>query len=129
MKQTILFLCFAFLAACTTDPKPPRATFASVETPFTKPLKRAANVGQTSHGVCAYYLDTDTEFCLYFNQCCTLGIDGKIERLDCEVYQTSPGVWVADFGNGEFCKVNTVTGTTTIFKGGVNRVYRKVPTP
>jgi len=127
MKHIFLFLVIATLCACNAEPtQPPRATFASIETPQPK---RAANVGQTAHGVTAYYLDSDASFSLYFNQCVTLAYDGKIQHLDCEVYQSAPGVFVADFGNGEFCKVNTVTGTTTVYKNGANRVYRKGQTP
>jgi len=127
MKQLFLFIIIATLCACNAEPPPtPRATFASIETPQPK---RAANVGQTAHGVTAYYLDSDASFSLYFAQCVTLAYDGKVIHLDCEVYQSAPGVFVADFGNGEFCKVNTMTGTTTIYKNGVNRVYRKGQTP
>lgn len=124
----ILFLCIAF-TACTSEPKPPGATLVSIETPFTKPVQRAYNVGQTDHGVTAYYLDSDSEFTLYFSQCAVLVYDGKIERLDCEVYQSAVGTWIGDFGNGEFVKINTVSGTTTLYKGGANRVYRKKQTP
>lgn len=129
MKQILFFLCIAScIASCTTDPPPPpAATFVSIATP--EPAKPAANVGVTSHGVTAYYLDSGASFYLYFNQCCELSYDGNVQHMDCEVYQTSPGVYVGDFGRGEFVKINTMTGTTTIYKGGVNRIYRRQPTP
>ena len=127
MKHIILILCIAF-AACTSEPKPPAATFVSVETPLTKAPQRAYNVGQTAHGVSAYYADADAEFVLYFNQCCVLAFDGKVLRLDCPVYQEQPGVWVAELPGG-FVRINSQTGTTTVQYEGVNRVYHKEKTP
>lgn len=129
MKHAFLFLTIATFAACNADVhvdtpvSEARAVFASIQN------ERAPNVGVTDHGVTAYYLDSDASFSLYFAQCATLDYDGTVQHLDCAVYQTAPGTWVADFRNGEFVKVNTVTGTTTIYKGGTNRVYRKMPTP
>lgn len=128
MKQ-LIFLFAVALSACNADVhvdtpiSEARAVFASQRG------DHAANVGITDHGVTAYYLDSDTSFSLYFSQCATLDYDGKAQQFDCAVYQTSPGTWVADFRNGEFVKINTVTGTTTIYKDGVNRVYRKPKMP
>ena len=127
MKQ-LLFIFAVTLASCNTEP-PPGVAFASLVTLPEPETKRAYNVGQTTQGVSAYYAESDVQFTLYFNQCAVIEMNGKTEHLDCEVYQTSLGVYVGDFGGGEFVKINTMTGTTTIYKGAVNRVYRKQQTP
>ena len=128
MKHILPFLCIAF-SACTSEPKQVGATLVSIETPMVKQPQRAYNVGQTEHGVTAYYADSDAEFVLYFNQCAVIAYDDTVLRLDCEVYQTSPGVWVGDFGGGEFVKINTATGTTTLYRDGANRMYTKARVP
>ncbi len=127
MKNILLFLSLIF-AACNSEPEPKRAVFASIETPQPEP-QRAYNVGQTTQGVSAYYADSDSQFTLYFNQCAVIETDGETLHRDAEVYQESPGVFIADFGGGEFVRLNTKTGNTTAYLGGASRVYRKQPTP
>ena len=129
MKSITMILVCLFFASCGVDEKQVNAILVSIETPIETPKPKPRNVGISAHGVTSYYAESNSEFILYFNQCCVMVIDGKAQHIDCDVYQTSPGVWVADFGKSEFVKINTNTGATIVYKDGINRFYHKSKTP
>jgi hypothetical protein len=118
----LIFLFLIQFAACTTETETPHATFASIETPEPE-TQRAYNVAISKHGVTAYYADSDAQFNLYFNQCCVIETPEGVKRMEAEVYQESPGVWIAELPGGDFVRLNTKTGNTGLVKDGKVKMY------
>jgi hypothetical protein len=127
MKHTLMLLS-AFcllLSACS-----PGARF-TVETIHTTPAAKlpptAPNVSVSQLAINAVYLSAKTEFSIHRQgRCAVLELDGNPPReVPAEVYQTLPGVFMADFGCGDFLKINTVEGWSHIQFGSINRTYNR----
>jgi len=124
----ILFLSLIF-AACNADVKvdtpisEARATFAAMRN------EQAYNIAVSRHGVTATYINPDASFTLRFDQCAVIELDGKTELVDAAVFQISPGVYVAEIHGGGYVRINTVTGSTSVNWGGINRAYTKEERP
>ena len=121
MKQ-LFFLSLAF-AACDTsvqvEPVTPRSAFASQR------IQTAPNVAVNRHSVVALYPEQDTQFTLQFNQCAVIECNGRMERVDAEVFQLSPTVFLAQIGPGEYIRINAESGRTEICDQSGRRTYQK----
>ena len=125
MKQ-LLFIFAVTLASCNNEP-PPSVAFASVVTP--PHVERAANCNITNKAATATYFSPDVSFSLRFDQYAVIEMDGKTELVSADVFQIAPGVFVAQMPEGDFVRVNTVSGTTSAKIGGKAYNFSCNPTP
>jgi hypothetical protein len=125
MLLTILAACCLLSAACSPGVRYTLETIHS--TPAPKQPATAPNISVSQLAVNAVYITAKTEFSIRRQgRCAVLELDGNPPReVPAEVYQTLPGVFVADFGCGDFLKINTVEGWSHIQYGSITRTYNR----
>lgn len=122
MKQ-ILFVLIVTLAACdasvTVEPVTPRSVYAS------RNFATASNVAVNRHSVVAVYPESETQFTLLYSQCAVIEMNGRMETVDCEVFQLTPVVFIAQIGPGEYIRINAETGRTELCDKSGKRMFLK----
>lgn len=89
-----------------------------------KTKSAARNVLVGNSAVTSCYDRCDTQFILSYSGKAFLEFPGKQpEQVSADVFQIEPGVWVAELGAGQYIRINSVTGVTTIDRDGQFRLF------
>lgn len=102
-----------------------RCQSASAETSDVKrvEIKTAPNVSIGPESVWAYY--PTAEFVVSYCGEANFEIENRSNIFEAQIIQTEPGIWFAKSPNGDYIKINTITGVTNMEINGEFRVFAK----
>lgn len=96
---------------------------ADDETPVKK-QSTARNVMAGNSAVTACYQNCNVQFTLsYCGEALTEYPGKDRQQVKADVFQIEPGIWIAELGAGQYIKVNSLTGVTTVDVDGEFRVF------
>lgn len=116
MKNIIILilLATAFQSSCQS---------ASAEPTEFKKVMTAANVSIGAESVWAYY--PTAEFVISYCGEANFEIENHSNIFEAQITQTEPGIWFAKSPDGDYIKINSITGVTNMEINGEFRCFVK----